>query len=140
MSLDAKPAGTMGLQRTLGTFDMVLLYVAAIIGPRWLSTAAQYGPASVTLWVIALLVFFVPSALTVQELSSRIPHEGGLHLWTRDAFGEVHGFLAGWAYWLSNLTFFPSLLLFVSGIVLHIGPRSWRSLKGRSLPGPLTSS
>ena len=128
MSVDSKPAGTTGLQRTLGTFDLVLLYVAAIIGPRWLSTAAQYGPASVTLWIIALLVFFVPSALTVQELSSRIPHEGGLHLWTKAAFGEVHGFLAGWAYWLSNLVFFPSLLLFVSGVVLHIGPRSWQGL------------
>ncbi len=128
MSVDSKPGGTAGLQRALGTFDLVMLYVAAIIGPRWLSTAAQYGPASVTLWVIALLVFFVPSALTVQELSSRIPYEGGLHLWTKAAFGETHGFLAGWAYWLSNLVFFPSLLLFISGITLHIGPRSWQSL------------
>ena len=122
MTVDSKPGGTPGLQRALGTFDMVLLYVAAIVGPRWLSTAAQYGPASVTLWVIALLVFFVPSALTVQELSSRIPHEGGLHLWTKAAFGDLHGFLAGWAYWLSNLVFFPSLLLFTSGIVLHVVP------------------
>lgn len=128
MPVEPSPNGTRKLQRTLGTFDLVLLYVAAIIGPRWLSTAAQYGPASVTLWIIALLVFFIPSALTVQELSSRIPHEGGLHLWTKAAFGEAHGFLAGWAYWLSNLTFFPSLLLFVSGIVLHIGPRSWQNL------------
>lgn len=125
MSVEAQPVGKHGLQRSLGTFDLVMLYVAAIIGPRWLSTAAQYGSASVTLWIIALLIFFVPSALTVQELSSRIPHEGGLHLWTKAAFGEVHGFLAGWAYWLSNLVFFPSLLLFVAGITLHVGPRSW---------------
>jgi amino acid transporter len=122
MTVDSKSGGTPGLQRALGTFDLVLLYVAAIVGPRWLSTAAQYGPASVTLWVIALLVFFVPSALAVQELSSRIPHEGGLHLWTRAALGDMHGFLAGWAYWLSNLVFFPSLLLFTSGILLHVVP------------------
>jgi amino acid transporter len=128
MGGDKQTGHAAGLQRALGTFDLVLLYVAAIIGPRWLSTAAQYGPASVTLWVIALLVYFVPSALTVQELSSRIPHEGGLHLWTKAAFGEVHGFLAGWAYWLSNLVFFPSLLLFISGVALHLGPRSWLGL------------
>lgn len=100
----------------------MLLFLAAIVGLRWMSTAAQYGAASVALWVVAMLVFFLPSALTVQELSSRIPHEGGLHLWTRAAFGDLHGFLAGWAYWLSNLVFFPSLLLFMSGIVLHIVP------------------
>ena len=76
MDRDSHPGGAAGLARTLRTVDMVLLYVAAIIGLRWLSTAAKYGPASVTLWVIALLVFFVPSALTVQELSSRIPARG----------------------------------------------------------------
>ena len=38
-----------GLPRALRTSDLVLLYVAAIIGLRWLSTAAQFGPASLTL-------------------------------------------------------------------------------------------
>lgn len=112
-------AGRLG--RTLGTFDLVLLNVVAIVGLRWISTAAQAGPASLVLWILACVVFFIPSGLAVQELSSRIPHEGGLYLWARAAFGETHGFLVGWAYWLVNLVFFPSLLLFISGIVLHIG-------------------
>jgi amino acid transporter len=128
MKLDSQPGNGPELRRALGTFDLVLLNIAAIVGLRWLSTAAQLGPASLTLWVIAFLLFFVPSALTVQELSSRIPHVGGLYRWTQAAFGDTHGFLAGWAYWLSNLVFFPSLLLFVSGIVLHMAGTSFRSL------------
>ena len=128
MTGDAQKGGIPGLRRALGTSDLVLLYFAAIIGPRWLSTAAQLGPSSLLLWLIALLVFFVPSGLTVQELSSRIPHEGGLHLWTKAAFGETHGFLADWAYWLSNLVFFPSLLLFTSGVALHLGGGPWLAL------------
>lgn len=128
MTGNSQPGAVPGLRRALGTFDLVLLYVAAIIGPRWLSTAAQLGPASLSLWVFALLVFFIPSALTVQELSTRIPHEGGLHLWTKAAFGDLHGFLAGWAYWLSNLVYFPSLLLFISGVMLHLGGRPWLAL------------
>ena len=128
MHNDTAPGGTPGLRRALGTFDLVLLYVAAIIGMRWLSVAAQLGAASLTLWALACVAFFVPCALAIQELSSRIPHEGGLYLWTRAAFGETHGFLAGWAYWLQNLVFFPSLLLFISGVVLHIAGRSWLSL------------
>jgi glutamate:GABA antiporter len=122
------PGSGPGLQRALGTFDLVLLNIAAIVGLRWLSTAAQLGPASLTLWIIAFALFFVPSALTVQELSSRIPHVGGLYRWTQAAFGDTHGFLAGWAYWVSNLVFFPSVLLFVSGVILHMGGPSWRSL------------
>ncbi len=106
----------------------MLLNVATIVGLRWISTAAQIGPSGLSLWLIGALVFFVPSGLAVQELSSRIPHVGGLYLWTRAAFGDTHGFLAGWAYTLSNLVFLPSLLLFVSGIVLHVGGGSWLSL------------
>ncbi|HLY67067.1 MAG TPA: APC family permease, partial [Chloroflexota bacterium] len=103
----------------------MLLNIVTIIGLRWLSTAAQIGPSSLTLWLLALLTFFLPSALAVLELSSRIPHEGGLYQWTRAALGDLHGFLAGWVFWLSNLVFFPSLLLFATGVFLHVGGASW---------------
>ncbi len=116
------------LRPALSVVDLVLLNVATIVGLRWISTAAQIGPSGLSLWVIGALVFFVPSGLAVQELSSRIPHVGGFYLWTRAAFGDTHGFLAGWAYTLSNFVFLPSLLLFVSGIILHIGGGSWLSL------------
>src|ERR1700704_5593200 len=118
------------LRRALGTFDLVLLNIVTIIGLRWLSTAAQIGPSSLTLWGLALLTFFIPSALAVLELSSRIPHEGGLYQWTTAALGDMHGFLAGWIFRLSNLVFFPSLLLFATGVFLHVGGPSWMRLPG----------
>jgi glutamate:GABA antiporter len=128
MDEETYTGGAPGLRRALGTFDLVLLNVAAIVGLRWLSTAAQLGPSSLTLWVVGCLLFFVPSGLAVQELSSRIPHEGGFHLWTKAAFGELHGFLAGWAYWLSNLVFFPSLLLFATVVAIQLGGPETRKL------------
>jgi amino acid transporter len=117
------PGGS--LRRALGTFDLVLLNIVTIIGLRWLSTAAQIGPSSLTLWALALLTFFVPSALAVLELSSRIPDEGGVYQWTTSALGDMHGFLAGWVFWLSNLVFFPSLLLYATGVFLHVGGPAW---------------
>jgi amino acid transporter len=96
MNSNSQPASGLGLRRALGTFDLVLLNIAAIVSLRWLSTAAQLGPASLTLWIIAFLVFFVPSALTVQELSSRIPHVGGLFL-IKGAGGCVLVFAVGLA-------------------------------------------
>ena len=126
MQMKAAPGGT--LRRALGTFDLVLLNIVTIIGLRWLSTAAQIGPSSLTLWGVALLTFFIPTALAVLELSSRIPHEGGLYQWTTAALGDMHGFLAGWIFWLSNLVFFPSLLLFATGVFLHVGGPSWMRL------------
>jgi amino acid transporter len=40
----------------------------------------------------------------------------------------MHGFIAGWSYWISNLVYFPSLLLFVSGVFLFIGGSAWLGL------------
>ncbi|MFQ5744054.1 MAG: APC family permease [Acidobacteriota bacterium] len=122
-----------GLHRALRLSDVVLLNVVAIVGLRWLSTAAQMGPASLVLWILALLVFFVPSGLAVMELSTRIPGEGGVYLWAKEAFGDGHGFLAGWTYWVNNLVYFPSLLLFVAGVFLFVGGDAWLGLGDNAL-------
>src|SRR5512135_195350 len=116
------------LHRVLGTSDLVLLNIAAIVGLRWLSTAAQIGPSSLVLWILGLACFFIPLALAVIELSSRLPGEGGLYLWAKAAFGDVHGFIAGWTYWIANLVFFPSALLFSAGVSVHIGGDRWIAL------------
>jgi amino acid transporter len=126
----AEQAG--GLRRTLGVSDLVLLNIAAILGIRWLSTAAQMGPSSILLWFLAVLVFFIPSGLAVMELNSRESGEGGVYLWAKAAFGEQHGFIAGWTYWVNNLFYFPGLLLFIAGAFLYLGGDSWLGLGGNA--------
>jgi amino acid transporter len=116
------------LQRTLGVTDLVFLYIAAILGIRWLSTAAQMGPSSLVLWLLAVVIFFIPSGLTVMELSSRDSGEGGIYLWAKTAFGEQHGFIVGWTYWVNNLFYFPGLLLFIAGAFLFLGGSEWLGL------------
>jgi glutamate:GABA antiporter len=122
------PDATPRLRRSLGTLDLVLMSVAAIISFRWLSIAAQIGPSSLTLWVLGTLTFFIPSGLTVLELSARLPGEGGIYLWCKAAFGELHAFVVGWCYWVGNLVFFPSLLLFIAGVFLYVKGGNWLTL------------
>lgn len=124
---------TPELHRALGTVDLVLLNVAAIVGLRYLSIAAQIGPSSLTLWLLGLITFLIPSALTVLELSSRMPGEGGMFLWSEAAFGDLHAFIAGWSYWIANLVFFPSLLLFGAGAFLYIHGGTWLALADNPL-------
>jgi amino acid transporter len=109
------------LRRELGLWDVVMFNVAAILGLRWLSTAAATGPSSITLWVLAFAFFFVPQGLTVIELSTRYPEEGGIYRWTQRAFGNFHGFVAGWLYWTQNLIYFPSLLIFTAASAAFVG-------------------
>lgn len=123
----------LALHRVLGTRDLVLLNIAAVVGLRWLSVAAQIGPSSLALWALALLIFLLPLALTVLELSSRIPGEGGLYLWSKAAFGDLHGFVAGWSYWIANMVFFPSLLLFLAGVSIYIAGDRWLALANSAI-------
>jgi amino acid transporter len=121
---------TPRLHRVLGLRDIVLLNIVAVVGLRWLSTAAQVGPASLLLWTMGLFIFLIPLGVSVLELSSRIPGEGGLYLWAKAAFGDAHGFIAGWAYWVSNLVFFPSMLLFGAGVSCYVAGDRWVHLAG----------
>jgi glutamate:GABA antiporter len=105
------PGPEVQLRRELGLRDLVLFNIAAVIGIRWLAAAAHTGPVSITLWLLAAAFFFVPSALAVATLSAKQPDEGGIYVWTKRSFGDWHGFLCGWCYWLSNLFYFPNLLL-----------------------------
>lgn len=110
------------LKRVLGLTDVVLFNVVVIFSVRGMTTAAKIGPASVLLWLLAVVTFFIPLGLAVGELGTRDPGEGGFYRWSRDAFGEVHGFLAAWYYWVSNLTYLPSLLIFLaSSVAFTIG-------------------
>src|SRR5580700_9422509 len=127
------PTTAPQLHRVIGTFDLVLLNIAAIVSLRWLAVAARIGPSSLTLWVLGLITFLIPSALAVLELSSRCPGEGGVYLWSRAAFGERHAFIAGWSYWISNLVYFPSLLLFMAGVFLYLRGNAWLGLADQPL-------
>ncbi len=112
------------LKRALGFRDLTLFYVVTSLSLRWISTAAASGESAITVWVIALCGFFLPLAGCVLELSSRYPQEGGLYIWTREAYGEFSGFMAAWTYWMSNLPYFPALLYFAAGSLLFAGPRA----------------
>ena len=115
-------------RRAMGLRDLVLFYIVTGISPRWIATAATVGASAVVSWLIAWCAFYLPLALSVMELSSRYPQEGGLYVWTKRAFGEFPGFLAGWVYWVSNLPYYPAVLYFAAGNALFIGPARWQSL------------
>ena len=99
------------LRKAMGFWDVLLFNIATVLGPRWIAAAARNGASSISLWVLAALLFFVPTALVISELSTRFPAEGGLYVWSKEAFGDFHGFVAGWTYWIYTVFYFPGLLL-----------------------------
>jgi len=114
------PPDKPSLRRVLRVKDLVFFYVTAVLGMRWVATAAASGPSALLIWVFATLSLFVPLAYTVIELSSRYPDEGGIYVWTKRAFGDFGGFMTGWTYWGANLTYLPGLLYFTASTALYV--------------------
>jgi amino acid transporter len=116
------------LRRTLGFRDLALFYFLTTFSLRWTATAAAAGPSAIVIWVMAAVGLFIPLVFTVLELSSRYPQEGGIYVWSKEAFGPFAGFMTGWTYWGANLPYMPGLLYFLAGNALFIGGPSWQAL------------
>jgi glutamate:GABA antiporter len=112
------------LPRVLTLRDLVLFNIVAVLSLRWTATAAAAGPSSLSMWVLAALFFFIPQGLAVSYLSSRFPQEGGIYFWTKQTFGEGHGFLCGWCYWVNNILYYPNLLMSTAVIATYAVGRS----------------
>lgn len=112
----------------MGFRDLILFYVVTGISLRWIATAAAAGPSSIVIWIGAWLAFYTPLALSVLELSSRYPNEGGLYVWSKRAFGDFSGFMSAWTYWTSNLPYFPAVLYFAASNALFIHSGAWAHL------------
>jgi glutamate:GABA antiporter len=133
------PLHAVTLRRAMGTRDLVLFNLVAVIGIRWLATSAKSGPSALVLWLLAALLFFVPQGLAVSELSTLYPDEGGIYSWTRRRFGERHGFLCGWCYWVVNVLYYPQILISCAVVATFIVGRSAAGLAD-SWPYVLTFS
>jgi amino acid transporter len=115
MEVAAEPV----LRKELGLRDLVLFNLAALISTRWISVAAHVGPGTIVLWLLAAVLFLIPCAFVVASLSHRFPEEGGFYIWTREAFGEWHGFAASWFYYLNNLFWIPGVLISLVGMTTY---------------------
>jgi glutamate:GABA antiporter len=119
------------LKRALGRWDLVLLFVVAVVNLNVVPTISANGAVTVWLWILALLLFFWPQAIAVIELADRYPGEGGVYLWAKRIFGDFHGFLSGWCYWTNNIFYVPTVLLYFVGIAVFVAGPGKQSLADR---------
>jgi len=91
-------------RKELGLRDLALTQILFIIGLTWVGAAAKLGPAHVVFWLLAITLFYVPSAVVVIYLNRLMPLEGGLYQWAKLGFSEAAGFMVAWNLWLYVIT------------------------------------
>ncbi|HEY2516846.1 MAG TPA: amino acid permease, partial [Polyangiaceae bacterium] len=91
--------------RRLGLFDLTMLATGAAIGSgvfRTPSEIASHVPSPA--WALAVWALggaaTIAGALTFAELGAMMPRAGGMYAYLSEAYGDLVGFLQGWAYLL----------------------------------------
>ena len=120
------------LRKAMGLGDLVMFYLVTALSLRWIATAAASGPSSLFIWILGCIGYFIPLVFCVLELSSRMPDEGGIYVWTKHTFGEFAGFMTDWMYWTANLPYYPGLLYFAAGNALFVASDRWQYLSTNS--------
>src|SRR5689334_358993 len=106
--------------KTLGVFRLAMINVIAVDSLRSLPAGAEYGFSLVFFYLVAALVFFIPTALVSAELATAWPKTGGIYIWTRTAFGRHWGLLAIWLQWIYNVIWYPTILSFIAATLAYL--------------------
>lgn len=89
----------VGLRRSLGTFDLTMLGIAAIIGAGIFAMVGQAsyngGPGVILLFIFAAIACGF-AALCYAEFASKIPIAGSAYTYAYASFGELLAWIIGW--------------------------------------------
>lgn len=106
--------------RVISVFVLAMINVVAIASLRGLPSMAEYGLSSAFFYIVAALIFFIPTALVSAELATGWPRKGGVFVWVKEALGQRWGFLAIWLQWIQNVVWYPTVLSFTAATLAYI--------------------
>jgi amino acid transporter len=116
-------AHSASLKKELGVRDLTLTQILFIIGLTWIGVAGKLGPSHVVMWLLAVVLFFLPLAAVVIWLNQLMPLEGGLYQWAKLGFNQTIGFMVAWNLWLYVILFASELGLTVATYLSYaLGP------------------
>ncbi len=111
---------TSSTSKALSFFTLVMINVIAVDSLRSLPIGAAYGLSVITYYLIAGLLFFIPSALAAAELATRWPTSGGIYIWVREACGNKPAFIVMWLQWVYNVIWYPTIATWIAATLTYI--------------------
>ncbi|MFF5076280.1 APC family permease [Actinoplanes sp. NPDC000266] len=90
------------LHRSLGTFDIIFLMIAAVVGLETLGQVSTYGAEAFTWALVLAVTFLIPYGLIFAEVGSTFREEGGAYIWVRMAFGRGAAAIAALLTWVTQ--------------------------------------
>jgi amino acid transporter len=112
-------------RRVLGLRDATLFTVSAIVVVDTLTASAAIGVQTIGWWILAIVLFLVPSAMITAELGTAYPDQGGIYSWVKRAFGERWASRTTYWYYVNVALWMPSVFLLFTGIFSALFVEDW---------------
>ena len=107
---------------TITIFGLAMLNIVAVLSLRGLPAVAEYGLGSIFYYLLAAILFLVPTALVAAELATGWPERGGVFRWVGEAFGHRLAIVAMFMLVLEVTIWFPTALTFGAVALAYTGP------------------
>src|SRR5436309_11748464 len=123
-----KPNSTRAAVRKARLLPFVfVMYAYTTGGPFGLEDMVTTSGPGLTLLYLLVLPFFwcIPVSLVSAELTSLMPVEGGFYRWTRAAFGDFWGFLAGWWNWSASFLLGGAYAVLFTDYLVYYFKMTW---------------
>ena len=115
-------------KKELGLTDLVLTQILFIVGLPWVGVAGKQGGSHVVLWLAAIVLFYIPSAVVVIYLNRQMPLEGGVYQWAKLGFNDLIGFLVAWNLWLFAILNTSEIGIQLTQYLEYVGGESAKAL------------
>src|SRR5947207_5282353 len=99
--------------RTLGPFDLVVIFVAIVLFINNSAGVQAAGPSVFIFWILAFATFLITGGFVTAQLGRMFPEEGSLYVWTHKVLGPFWGFFAGFVAWWRG----PIVMVAAGGLV-----------------------
>lgn len=109
-----KPAATLGL------FSLVMLMTGAVDGVGNLPSIALFGQQLVFFFIVASVLFLLPTGLVSAELCKQFPKDSGVYAWSKQICGGGFASLVVWLQWINTVVWFPTCLTTLVGTAAYL--------------------
>lgn len=104
----------------ISVFALVMLMTGAVDGVTNLPSIAIFGQQLIFFFLIASVLFLLPTGLISAELCTQFKEDSGVYVWSKKAFGGHFGALTIWLQWINTLVFFPTILTTIAGTAAYL--------------------
>jgi glutamate:GABA antiporter len=114
----AKAAVLSPRRKYISWLALAMMTTGSVASLRSAPTMAVFGLASVFLYVLPGIVFFVPTSLVSAELASG--WKGGVFNWVSQGLSAPMGLLAIWCQFAMTIFYYPALLAYIGATIAYV--------------------